>query len=418
MNNVRSFHVTRQGANHIKKNKICQDYSVSFEDDEYISYAIVCDGHGGDDYIRSDEGSKRAAQVAGSAIVDFVHTVLVKYDIGYLQRHYEELLRGLAASIITQWRQSIQEHLAANPFSEAELAKVSEKARERYSSGNIASAYGTTLIAVVFTEDYWFGIKIGDGKCVAVDGEGNFSMPIPDDGVCFLNATTSICDTNAIDNFRYAFSPHRPVAVFAGTDGIDDCFNKDEQLFSLYKTILYSFARSQYDEAKEGLEDYLPRLSAKGSGDDMSIGGIIDIPRLEGLDFIVDFDTTPKVQQPSASEEHTAPQPEAQAAEAAKPIEPEPHSSKEDSETVQPQEPVREQEAHSEPAAAGQDGNSQYVEEFTHMSYSYTSYQENGLDPGYRIQNGQYFSTSTSQKVIKNCQPVGTRIIDNKCHEK
>ena len=294
MKNVKAFNITAQGANHIKHNKVCQDSSLSFYGDEKISYAIVCDGHGGDDYIRSDVGSKKAATVAGRCIKYFVETVLMKYDLDHLQRHYEEILRGLASSVISQWREGIEEHFKNNPFTDDEWAVLSDKARKKYADGNIASAYGTTLIAVVFTDSYWFGIKVGDGKCVAISKTSEFSMHIPDDGICFLNATTSICDKNAIDNFRYAFSHERPAAVFIGTDGIDDCFNRDEQLFNLYKTTLYSFVTSDYDKAIYELTDYLPRLSAKGSGDDVSIGAVIDFDVSKKLDIIQNFDTTPK----------------------------------------------------------------------------------------------------------------------------
>lgn len=295
MNNVKAFNVTVQGANHIKKNKVCQDSSCSYYESNDISYAIVCDGHGGDDYIRSDIGSKEATQVAAACICDFVDTVLKKYDLPYMQRHYEEVLRDLAASIISQWRERIEEHFSNNPLTDEENAIISDKAKKKYVEGNVASAYGTTLIAVVYTDEYWFGIKIGDGKCVAINKTGEFAMPIPDDGICFLNATTSICDKNAIENFRYAFSADIPAAVFVGTDGIDDCFNRDEQLFKLYKTTLYSFVTSDFEKAVSDLGDYLPRLSAKGSGDDVSIGGIIDFDVAKKLDMVLNFDTTPKV---------------------------------------------------------------------------------------------------------------------------
>ena len=55
--NAKSFHLTAQGASHIKKNKECQDASSSYQD-ENCAIAIVCDGHGGDDYVRSAIGSK------------------------------------------------------------------------------------------------------------------------------------------------------------------------------------------------------------------------------------------------------------------------------------------------------------------------------------------------------------------------
>ena len=289
MRNVRAFNITATGASHIKMNKVCQDASCSHDGDEHILFAIVCDGHGGDDYIRSDVGSKEAVAVAGSCIRDFINKVLTQYDIGYLQRHYEEVLRGLASSIISEWRDRIEYHYSANPLTEEELAKISNRAKKKYLGGDVASAYGTTLIAVAFTDEYYFGIKIGDGKCVAISKEGAFSTPIPDDGICFLNSTTSLCDKNAIDSFRYTFSVERPAAIFIGTDGIDDCFCRDGQLFNLYKTVLYSFISSDYDQAFADLTEYLPRLSAKGSGDDVSIGAVIDFEASKNLNMIVNF---------------------------------------------------------------------------------------------------------------------------------
>ena len=108
-------------------------------------------------------------------------------------------------------------------------------------------------------------------------------QPIPWDEKCFLNATTSICDKDAIGNFRHFYSEDLPAAVFVGSDGIDDCFCNDEQLNSLYRTVLYSFSTSEFNAAVAELQEYLPRLSAKGSGDDISVAAILDIDRIHKL---------------------------------------------------------------------------------------------------------------------------------------
>ncbi len=52
---------------------------------------------------------------------------------------------------------------------------------------------------------------------------------------------------------------------------------------NLYKTVLYSFASSDFDSAVTDLSDYLPRLSAKGSGDDVSIAAVLDRIKSEKL---------------------------------------------------------------------------------------------------------------------------------------
>jgi len=284
--NAKSFNLSAQGASHIKKNKECQDASRSYYD-EKMAIAIVCDGHGGDDYMRSAVGSTLAAAVTEKNIKNFLE--------GYTKDQFfaepEKLLKNLEASIINGWNEAIKLHFSTNPFVESELSGVSEKARKKYTQdGRIESAYGTTVIAVAMTNEFWFGIHIGDGKCVAVNPEGKFVQPIPWDPKCFLNATTSMCDSDALDRFRHFYSEKLPVAVFVGSDGIDDCFKNNEQLHNLYKTILYSFGTEDFEKAQADLKDYLPRLSAKGSGDDVSIAAMFDFDLVPELDVVKDFD--------------------------------------------------------------------------------------------------------------------------------
>lgn len=280
-----AFNLTKQGASHIKKNKECQDASISFSNEKY-AIAIVCDGHGGDDYVRSATGASLACNVALENILYFVHAA----DSKELAEHHDKMLKTLEASIIAGWSEAIYEDYAQRPFTDEELSALSEKAKKKYLEGKIDSAYGTTLIAVVLTTEYWFGIHIGDGKCVAINRESKFGQPIPWDEKCFLNATTSLCDSNAINNFRHFFSYKLPAAIFIGSDGIDDCFSNNEQLYNLYRTVLYSFASTDFDMAKADLEDYLPRLSAKGSGDDVSIAAVMDLDIIGELKTIKDYD--------------------------------------------------------------------------------------------------------------------------------
>ena len=290
---MQSFHLSTQGASHIKKNKECQDASESYND-ENCAIAIVCDGHGGDDYVRSAVGSAFAASITKNNILSFISDV----NKDELKRHHPQLIKTLQASIISAWSSAIHGHYEANPFTEAEISVLSERARRKYlQEQRIESAYGTTLIAVASTKDYWFGIHIGDGKCVAVNPEGKFVQPIPWDEKCFLNATTSICDSDALNSFRYFYSEKLPVAVFVGSDGVDDCFSSEQQLNNLYKTVLYSFATSDFSEAVDDLSDYL----AKGSGDDVSVAAILDMDMIGEISVVKEFD---KEKEKARVEEH------------------------------------------------------------------------------------------------------------------
>lgn len=282
---ARSFHISVQGASHIKRGKECQDVSASCDTEDY-SIAIICDGHGGDDYVRSAVGAGLACIAAENSIRDFMSKV-DKEAFQKSAKQREELLGRLEGSIINAWNKAVREHYSANPFTDSEIEVLSDRAKRKYlQDQEIESAYGTTLLAAVLTPDFWFGIHIGDGKCVAVDSAGTFSQPIPWDEKCFLNATTSICDKDAIGNFRHFYSDDLPAAVFVGSDGIDDCFCNDEQLNSLYRTALYSFSTSEFNAAVAELQDYLPRLSTKGSGDDISVAAILDLNRIQEIKII------------------------------------------------------------------------------------------------------------------------------------
>ncbi len=272
MDELVAINCTSVGASHVRIGKVCQDYSLSDSRPGY-SFAVVCDGHGGDNYFRSADGSRFAARAAQDCIDELMQ------DLGTddVPVKPEPMLVQLEKSIIAKWNASVWEHFEENPFTEGELGSVCETRRQRLLAGkSIESTYGTTLIAVVWTRAYWFGIQIGDGKCVRIKADGSFDQPIPPNDKCFLNTTTSICDENAIEDFRHCFSTEVPVALFCGSDGIDDSFICDEQLYKLYETVARSLAKDEPDAARAELEDYLPRLSAKGSGDDVSIAGLVD----------------------------------------------------------------------------------------------------------------------------------------------
>ena len=82
-----AFNLTAQGASHIKKNRECQDASKSFFCEDY-GIAVVCDGHGGDNYIRSAVGSEKASEIALDNIKEFISQV----DKDYLKRHFDTLI--------------------------------------------------------------------------------------------------------------------------------------------------------------------------------------------------------------------------------------------------------------------------------------------------------------------------------------
>lgn len=290
--NIFAFSATETGYNHTRINKVCEDAS-DFYDDEKMHICVVADGHGSDNYPRTEFGSKFAVDAAIKNVIEFVNTAEKSQVINDAENNFERM-NQLAKSILRSWYESVEEDYNKKPFTEKELEKVSDKYKNRYLSENIEErkvekAYGCTLIIYVITDDYSFGMQIGDGKCVLIDENGQFLEPIPWDDDCQLNVTTSICDDDAIDEFRFYISDKMPTAVFIGSDGIDDSYANEEELYALYRSILKIFIEHGDEVGKSEIREYLPVLTKCGSGDDVSMGLIINQKRAKSISSVFEM---------------------------------------------------------------------------------------------------------------------------------
>ena len=301
------------GESHIVAGKLRQDYSLANSTD-FITIGIVCDGHGGERYFRSHLGAQDASDAARKCAEEFVRNAdeSLFRDASFTQLGTaaaeaekkksgrsdvrDALFRQLFASIIYDWRENVVSNAKANPVSDNERKKVPQEHIEAFekkdSDGNrtgIEKTYGCTLICFVQTKSYWFAFHIGDGKCISFSsGKDGLSWeePVPEDKECFLNTTTSICDTNAINEFRYCYGGRNtfPLAVFLASDGIDDSFGEDSNLANFYVQILKKIVRSSPDEVKSELDSTLRELGVHGSKDDKSVVCCFDEERLKPVD--------------------------------------------------------------------------------------------------------------------------------------
>ena len=201
-------------------------------------------------------------------------------------------LMWLFSSIISQWNAAIAEHARYTELTEWELEHVEQKYIDRFledrknPEATFEKTYGCTLMAYVQTKDYWFAFHIGDGKCVRFssteDGGLSSDQPIPWDERCFLNKTTSLCDSDAIREFRYCYEGDGkfPLAVFLGSDGIDDSYGDGDNLVNFYMEIYKQLAMTSQNDVMETLDKELPLISQKGSKDDMSVACVYDETKL------------------------------------------------------------------------------------------------------------------------------------------
>ena len=289
---MKGFNKTCQGASHIKSNKVCQDCSFS-ESTPELSIALVSDGHGGERYYRSHIGSELACEVSSDLIRIFVRQMpsdffvgapLTQYGVngeccGQPSKKHIDALHQLGNSIIAKWREKIEAHAKENPISAEEMSMVPEEYhRDLTDKNRLAKVYGCTLIGYVQTPSYWFGFQLGDGKCFSFHQETGPKEPILWDDACFLNKTTSLCDSYASEKIRYSFQGdgNFPFAVFLGSDGLDDSFGEDKNLINFYIQVLKLAYKSSPENVEDVLAADLPILSKRGSQDDMSIAAIYD----------------------------------------------------------------------------------------------------------------------------------------------
>lgn len=306
-----NFAKSIQGASHIRKEEReenlaigrkfpCQDKSFS----EYFAadsshkngywLTVVCDGHGGAPYFRSERGAELAIASIQKILPDYIDRIAENLS--------KENIISLVPALLKTWGESVDSDLVQNPITQTEynfLEMDDAQAAERYKAGeDLHSIYGATFLCFVSAtiveagknKDFWFALQIGDGD-IAVHSEKGFFMPVPEDERNFLNQTTSLCDKNAENEFRVAFGVQNIDAVLCSTDGIANSFANENQLFSFYDKVLTLFRTYDFEQNEDSnqdlekrntlaikeIESSLPDISRRGSGDDLTLAGFVDI---------------------------------------------------------------------------------------------------------------------------------------------
>lgn len=295
--NLYCFDSHCQGESHKATDKPCQDYSYSHIDENGLAIAVVCDGHGGKRYFRSDVGARFATEIIANNVKEFVNNIDESLIVGQpftqhaavqteidnqdfrKERPIDKAFRQLFASIISQWQRQIELHASETPLTEKEISQVEEQYQKEFLSRyKLEKIYGCTLMAFVMTSKYWFAFHLGDGKMISFDEDSHWMEPVLWDDRCFLNKTTSICDSDALNEFRYTYQGDGgfPVAIFLGSDGMDDSFGEETNLVNFYVKVAKSLVTNGHDATFADIQDTLPVLSKRGSQDDMSVACVYD----------------------------------------------------------------------------------------------------------------------------------------------
>ena len=109
--------------------------------------------------------------------------------------------------IVETWREHVKSHLAEHPFAAADWEHVPDAEREDVEAAvadNPVVAYGATLLAVLAAGPDLLFLQLGDGDILCVADDGAATRPMTEDSRLIANQTTSLCQNEAPENFRYA----------------------------------------------------------------------------------------------------------------------------------------------------------------------------------------------------------------------
>ncbi len=260
--------ITCIGHSHIKHGTVCQDSSLCHQGENF-RLIVVSDGHGSTSFPRSDRGSRLACDAAREVCTEFTQRGL--------SADREQAARELCNQILDRWRTAVLDDYAQDPFDEVTLEGVSEKYRAHYQAGrHVVHAYGATLIAVLEAPFGTLALRCGDGECIAIDAQGNFSRPIPWNEKCDANVTTSLCDADAMDEFRWVWLDEPMAAIWISTDGVDNSYPRPEDLDEFYANLSTRVWEQGCDHVIQDLQQFLPVLTQRCSQDDISVAAMID----------------------------------------------------------------------------------------------------------------------------------------------
>jgi len=228
-----------RGARHLRTGQPNQD-AWAHDQTDGGTFLCVADGHGSNEFFRSDVGAKLAAAAA----------------VGVLRASTEG---NVPQRIVEAWRRAVDAHVAEMPY-------------EGDPPRNALVPYGCTVLAIAATAQEIRLWQLGDGDILCVDREGKTRRPLPPDPRLIGNQTTSLCMEAAEKEFRSAVIPaSEPVLIAVSTDGYANSFETDADFLQIGPDYLDRLRESGPNELAEQLTPILDGTSHDGSGDDITL---------------------------------------------------------------------------------------------------------------------------------------------------
>ena len=259
------FTKTSTGYSHVTANKRCQDFSASYNDEER-TIVTVCDGHGGNVYIRSHLGAKFASDAVIDVLRDLGRTAFYK-------NKKEIVAENIRLNILCRWNALVEGHLAKNPIRMSEVTALTE-AEILSLRKNPIKAYGTTLNAAMILGTKLICVSIGDGGCFLVKSGIVTPAFAEDEDEPVANITYSLCQDDAFSHLSVAV--HELTAYDGAVVCTDGMINPYQNLSNFSSGLIAPAIATLNAGKSKSLEAFVREVGARlGTGDDVSLGIVV-----------------------------------------------------------------------------------------------------------------------------------------------
>lgn len=285
-----------QGYSHLRSNKKNQDSFNIFPNEPITSPPIIfalSDGHGGEKYYRSDIGSKLAVESAIEILTEFTKSPLIEeINTENIEEMNKKIKNTVCLDIVKNWRKKVASQ--ENPEDiKGDFNSIQREKNRPSIVDKQLEPYGSTLLIAVICTNCGIFIQLGDGDILFLSGKNQVERPIPKDENLIANETYSLClpgaehyfkvncilfgNKNEIDNSS------DPSLIMLSTDGYSNSYTSDENfekvLIDLSKIIFENpeGLQSGIKNIKDNLESWLQETSKLGSGDDITVGLMVNL---------------------------------------------------------------------------------------------------------------------------------------------
>lgn len=262
---VKYYSKTAIGYSHVIANKICQDFSACYHDDER-TIVTACDGHGGNVYIRSDMGSRFAS--------DAIINVFKRVDRGIFYRaNREEIEKKIRLEILCEWNSLVERHLTKKPILKKETDGLDQDKIFRLKT-EPQTAYGTTLNGAMMFGNKLICASLGDGGCFVFRRGIVQPVFVEDEDENVANLTYSMCQSDAFERLFVKIVDLSAVdGIIVFTDGLINPYRSVSNFVNSFaKPVIAKVASGCTEE----VDEFIANMGGKiGIGDDVSMGIII-----------------------------------------------------------------------------------------------------------------------------------------------